>query len=474
MFIKFAPQFAPLLFFHVSLRQVKKHNHMGTIRFELRNAKADKDGKAPIRLIYQVKGQRKYYNTGLKILPECWDKKEQQAFYLEKKAARKLYPGINYELLLVASEVKDVNNELDGLTRKIEAIEKRFEMDKAIYSAEMVVEKLKADKTHTTKREAPSNILFEYMDKYLEDHKATREAGSLSVYRTLKKHLQGFEHDTRRKVTFDKIDYSFFQLFQNYLLSLTKIVDGKVMPLLNNTTIAKQLSTIKTFLSYARKEGVNVSDKYRDFKIKKETLEVIALTNEEFESLYYLDLSGNKKLAQVRDVFCFACTTGLRYSDLAQLKREHIKQDEIKLTVKKTKEPLAIPLTPYSKAILAKYEAIHRPLPIISNQKLNDYVKELCQLAGIIEPIEIVRFRGTKREAITYPKYELIGVHTGRKTFATLSLEKGMSAEEVMTITGHKDYKSFKRYVKITEQRKKTVMMKAWGGELSTVKVKAI
>ncbi|MBM3887216.1 site-specific integrase, partial [Candidatus Dependentiae bacterium] len=279
---------------------------------------------------------------------------------------------------------------------------------------------------------------------------------------------------TRRKVTFDKIDYSFFQLFQNYLLSLTKIVDGKVMPLLNNTTIAKQLSTIKTFLSYARKEGVNVSDKYRDFKIKKETLEVIALTNEEFESLYYLDLSGNKKLAQVRDVFCFACTTGLRYSDLAQLKREHIKQDEIKLTVKKTKEPLAIPLTPYSKAILAKYEAIHRPLPIISNQKLNDYVKELCQLAGIIEPIEIVRFRGTKREAITYPKYELIGVHTGRKTFATLSLEKGMSAEEVMTITGHKDYKSFKRYVKITEQRKKTVMMKAWGGELSTVKVKAI
>lgn len=447
---------------------------MGTIRFELRNAKADKDGKAPIRLIYQVKGQRKYYNTGQKMLPESWDKKEQKAIYLDKKAARKLFSGINYELLLAASEVKDVNNDLDGLIREIEAIEKRFEMDKIVYSAEMVVERLKADKTPNTKKEAPSNILFDFIDKYINDHKATREAGSLSVYRALKKHLQDYQQDTNRKVTFDKIDYSFFQSFQNYLLSLTKTVEGKTLPLLNNTTIAKQLSTIKTFLSYARKEGVTVSDKYKDFKIKKENLEVIALTNEEFETLYYLDLSANKKLAQVRDVFCFACTTGLRYSDLAQLKREHIKQDEIKLTVKKTKEPLAIPLTPFSRAILAKYETLHRPLPIISNQKLNDYVKELCQFAGITEPIEIVRFRGTKREAITYPKYELIGVHTGRKTFVTLSLEKQMSAEEVMTITGHKDYKSFKRYVKITEQRKKMVMLKAWGGELRNLKLKAI
>ena len=117
---------------------------------------------------------------------------------------------------------------------------------------------------------------------------------------------------------------------------------------------------------------------------------------------------------------------------------------------------------------------MHRPLPIISNQKLNDYVKELCKMAGITEQVEIVRYRGTKREAITYPKFKLIGVHTGRKTFATLSLEKGMSAEEVMTITGHRDYQSFKRYVKVTEQRKKTVMLKAWGGELSTVKLKAI
>jgi integrase len=447
---------------------------MGTIRFELHTTKKDKDGKSPIRLIYQIKGQRRYYNTGQKMLPESWDKNKQQAVHIDKRTAKKQYPAIKYELLLAASEAKDINDDHDQLTKKIEFIEKRFAMDQVVYSAEMVIDRLKADKGITTKKETPSNILFDFIDKYIDDHKATREAGSLSVYRALKKHLQDYQQDTKRKVTFDKIDYSFFQSFQTYLLSLTKTVDGKEMPLLNNTTIAKQLSTVKTFLSYAKKEGVTVSDKYRDFKIKKETLEVIALTNEEFETLFYLDLSENKKLAQVRDVFCFACTTGLRYSDLDQLKREHIKEDEIRLTVKKTKEPLTIPLNPFSRAILMKYEWMLRPIPVISNQKLNDYVKELCKFAGITEPVEIVRFRGTKREAITYPKYELIGVHTGRKTFATLSLEKGMSAEEVMTITGHKDYQSFKRYVKVTERRKKIVMLKAWGGELSAVKVKAI
>nr|WP_245542585.1 tyrosine-type recombinase/integrase [Segetibacter koreensis] len=166
----------------------------------------------------------------------------------------------------------------------------------------------------------------------------------------------------------------------------------------------------------------------------------------------------------MRDVFCFACVTGLRYSDLNLLKREHIKKDEIKITVKKTKDLLTIPLNHYSKAILSRYAGMLRPLPVISNQNMNYAVKDVCKLAGIGEPTEIVRFRGTKREAITYPKYQLIGVHTARKTFCTLSLEKGMSAEEVMSISGHSDYKSFKRYVKITEQRKKVVMVKAWGG----------
>ena len=84
-------------------------------------------------------------------------------------------------------------------------------------------------------------------------------------------------------------------------------------------------------------------------------------------------------------------------------------------------------------------------------------------MAGINEPVEIVRSFGNKKIATVYPKYELICVHTGRKTFVTVSLEKGMTAEQVMAISGHTNYESFKRYINVTEQRKKIAMQKAWG-----------
>jgi integrase len=339
----------------------------------------------------------------------------------------------------------------------------------------MVIDKLKENRSSTTKKTEPNTILFDFIDKYINDNEATREPGSLTVYRSMKKHLQAYELKTKKKVTFDKVDYSFFQSFQNFLIGRTKIVAGIEVPMLNNNTIAKQLSTVKTFLNYANKtEGIAVSDTCKNFKIKKDELEVIALTNEEFEALYYFDLTDNKRLAQVRDIFCFSCCTGLRYSDMNQLKWENIKENELMLTVIKTSQKLTVPLNPYSRAILARYEGQRKPLPMISNQKLNDYVKELCKSAGINERIEIVRFRGIIREAITYPKYELIGVHCGRKTYVTLSLEKGMSAEQVMSCTGHKSYSSFKRYINITRTLKIVAVNKAWGEPLSEIKLKAI
>ena len=183
----------------------------------------------------------------------------------------------------------------------------------------------------------------------------------------------------------------------------------------------------------------------------------------ELENIIELDLSNNKRLEKVRDIFLFACATGLRFSDVQQLKREHLDNEFINLVIKKTKTGLTIPLNTISANILDKYQSLNKPLPAISNQKVNEYIKEVCEMAGINKQIEIVRFHGKKKVTNTYPKFELISFHNARKTFVTLSLEKGMSAEEVMTISGHEDYKSFKRYVNVTEKRKKVVMLKAWG-----------
>jgi integrase len=437
---------------------------IGAIRFELRKGARAENGKLPISLIYSIKGNRKRYSLRQTILSEYWDAKEQRAFYIPQREAKKQLSHLPENQLLTEIEINNLNDVLDKAEMDIKAIEKKYEALEIPFSSQMVIDTLISKKPDAIKVEEKTDLVFDYIDKYIIEHEASREAGSLSVYKSVKNHLKAYQDATKHKVTFEGIDYSFFNKFQNVLIKRTKTDKaGNVNPMLNNTTIAKALSTLKTFLSYAKTEGIKVNDTYRDFTIKREKLEVIALEQTELQSLIDYDLNSNKRLDKVRDIFLFACATGLRFSDVQQLKREHLNNESINIVVKKTKTALTIPLNTYSAGILDKYNELQKPLPAISNQKLNEYIKELCQLAGIDRQIEIVRFYGKKRIVTTYPKYELISFHTARKTFVTLSLERGMSAEEVMTISGHEDYKSFKRYVNITEKRKKVVMLKAWG-----------
>lgn len=436
--------------------------------FTNRTDKVSKDGKAPIYMFYTLSNVRLRYSTDQRIYPEYWNKEERKAVYLKQADAKKLLPNLSVNQLLTNSEIDKINESLALISSRVKAIEDKFLIMETAFSSKMVIEELKRldflKLSKGIKVEERSGLVFEFMDQYINDHLDTREPGSLTVYKSVKNHLNAFENATGNKVSFEAIDYNFFQRFQTFLINRKKIdKEGNQSPILNNTTIAKALSTLKTFLGYARKQGIKVNDSYRDYTIKREKLEVIALDQSELDNILQLDLSEHKRLERARDLFCFSCTTGLRYSDVAQLKHEHICDNIITLTVKKTKTELTIPLNSISSSILRKYNGQHRPLPMISNQGLNKSIKDLCEKAGIDTPIEIVRFSGKKRIVNTSPKYQLVHFHTGRKTFITLSLEKGMSAEEVMEISGHSDYRSFKRYVRVTEKRKKLVMVKAWG-----------
>ena len=434
---------------------------MSTLRFNLRTDKIDKGLKSPLELVYQISGQRKYYQLKTDKLNSInWDSESQSAIYLSLAKAKKIQPDLLKnrldadKILLFESEVEKINDDIAKIKSVVKSIETRFELDNIPYSASMIIDALKNGTPVKTKKDEPKNLLVDFIDKYIEHHELTREKGYLSVFRALKTHLISYQYSTRQQFTFKDVDYLFFKHFQSFLIK-----QGK----LKNNTISKALSTLKTLLVYAKKAGFAIDDSYKSFLIKREKLEVIALTDQEFSALLHLDLSRNKRLDQVRDVFCFSCASGLRISDMQQLKREHIKTDHITITVKKTKTELTIPLNKVTSAILEKYLINNKPLPLISSQKLNLYLKELCKKAEIGEPIEIVRFRGNERETTVLPKYELIHLHTGRKTFCTLSLEKGMSAEQVMSISGHTDYKSFKRYVDVTEKLKKDAMGRAWG-----------
>ena len=166
----------------------------------------------------------------------------------------------------------------------------------------------------------------------------------------------------------------------------------------------------------------------------------------------------------MRDAFLFSCFTGLRYSDVYNLKRSDIKDNHIEVTTVKTADSLTIELNNHSKAILDKYKDVHfgndKALPVISNQKMNDYLKELAKLAEIDEPVRETFYKGSERIDVVTPKYELLGTHAGRRTFICNALSLGIPAQVVMKWTGHSDYKAMKPYIDVADSTKASAMDK--------------
>lgn len=273
--------------------------------------------------------------------------------------------------------------------------------------------------------------------------------GTVYKFRTFKRHLQDFKPG----IKMSNFNTSLFIGFLDYLINVVK---------LRNTTVQKNWKLLKWFLKWADKNGYIKNKDYLDFNPHLKNVrdkEVVFLTWDELMKVYSLHFPDNKKyLEHVRDVFCFQCFTSLRYSDVAKLKREDIVADAVKVVTAKTGDTLRIDLNKYSRAILEKYKDCSRPLPVISNQRMNIWLKDVCYLAGIDEPITLVYYRGAERIEETHPKYELIGTHTGRRTFICNALTMGIPAATVMEWTGHSDYKAMKPYIKIADEEKAKAM----------------
>ena len=235
---------------------------------------------------------------------------------------------------------------------------------------------------------------------------------------------------------------------------------------LNNTTIRKKLDYLTWFLRWARDSGFAVNPAFKTFKptLKQTQNKVIYLTKDELARIRDLDLSGTPRLEPVRDIFLFCCLTSLRHSDADNLRRTDVKGEHIEVTTIKTGDSVSIKLNKNALAILEKYKDVpfpgNRALPSYTNQAMNRSLKELCQLAGIDDPIRITTYKGNTRKDEVHPKWELVGTHTGRRTFIVHALSMGISPSVVMKWTGHSDYKAMKPYIDIVDSAKDEAMAK--------------
>ncbi|MFT0358053.1 site-specific integrase [Bacteroides thetaiotaomicron] len=302
--------------------------------------------------------------------------------------------------------------------------------------------------------------LFEYHTEFMiEQGKESQwEESTYKEHRTIHRRLKDFAPD----LEFEDLTKQGLSMFVDYMHTVP--INSKKKGL-KNSSIRKNLDNLKWFLRWATEKGYNKELAFTTFqpKLKEVKNTVVYLTWDELMLIYnFTPSSTRSNLEKVKDVFCFCCFTSLRYSDVANLKRSNVFEDYILVTTIKTYDTLRIELNKYSKAILEKYKdeeyENNLALPVISNQKMNDGLKELGELCGINEPVSITYYKGSERIDEVYKKYELLTTHCGRRTFISNAIMLGIPPEVVMKWTGHEDYRTMKPYIAIADKEKKNAM----------------
>ncbi|MBK8945334.1 MAG: tyrosine-type recombinase/integrase [Ignavibacteriae bacterium] len=387
-------------------------------------------------------------NTGEKVNPNYWDKEQQRASIRSTKNP------------LLKSVLSDLNETLDLYQFKAKKIYK--DIKDRNFSASF--EEIKRGIIGGFDQKEEITVVSIY-DEFLK----FKEREGKIVFRTIQKHkrvksiLQDFEKYKRKKLLFSDVNEDFINEIFQYIVNEINLI---------NVTAIKNIQHFKTYLYWCanKKRGYLDNTDFAAYKFEKNNeFEVIYLTSDELMKLYNLDIV-NEKLQRVRDSFCFQCFTGVRFSDLEKIEWEDIRNSTWSFRSMKTRDLLNIPLSGFALSIITKYKDHVKPLIIISNQKTNLYLKELCKLAEINSLTTITRQQGNEWKKITKPKYEFIGTHTARRTFITLSIEKGMKPDVIMSITGHKSYRMMQKYLTIAEKHARDEMDKVWGSPLRILK----
>jgi len=297
-------------------------------------------------------------------------------------------------------------------------------------------------RTEKNKTEEPASEmeLMQYISHFIKTSNA--KESTKKSYRVLERDLTEYQTQKKLKLRFATIDIDFYNLLVKFLK------EKGYAP----NTIGTRIKILKTFLSNAKEVGLPVNGDFqkKTFAKPKEETESIYLSETELMYMYRLNLSKKPKLDRVRDLFLIGCYTGLRFSDLSQLSNDNIQGDTISIRTIKTGSPVVIPLHPVIQSILSKYE--YRLPKVPSNQKFNDYLKDVAKLSGIDEPIKIEQTKGDFKIKKSEPKYTLVSSHTARRSFATNAYLSDVPAISIMKITGHKTESAFMRYIKISQE----------------------
>ena len=277
---------------------------------------------------------------------------------------------------------------------------------------------------------------LDFFSKIVNEYKETKHKNSCKSYSTTLSHLNGYFG--RKIPNFEDIDMEFYERYNKYLKKKNLAVNS----------ISSDWKCIKAIMKLAENRRLHTNKDYTMFKRTHEEADTIFLTMDELERIYALKLTGY--LDKARDYFIIGSYTGLRFADWDRVELSMIKDGILSLRSTKTGELSTIIIHDKVFETLKKYPGGKLP-PKPSNQKLNEYIKEVVEKAEINELVETRINKGGKNIFTKSPKYKLVSTHTARRSFATNMILLGESSYLIMSVTGHRSLASFEKYVRHTK-----------------------
>lgn len=433
------------------------------LNFNLRNSSGKKMTTINLIINYDKKRYKYQLNNplgiGYKIHPHNWNPKTKKP--KAKGQIRPISEVNNIEL--INNVINELNYKLPIQINKylqeygtIDNIALKTMCDEILNSNENVA---------VEESEDNEGCIYDYMNTLIQNMEKGKKLkpdttkygkGTIKQYRNLRDRLNEFS----KNLKFDDINKELYDEFIYYLNENNYAI----------STIGKFVKDFKSVLSFANMDGASENKSFleRWFIKPKPRTELfertdVTLSIEEVEKIYNLQLNGkNEYLDKYRDVFLIGVFTGLRVGDYSNIKREMIKEDidgyYIELLSQKSKNNMTIPIVDDRLLnILEKYD--FNP-PNLFEQKINDYIKVICDIADIKDNIVYYEQRGGGITEHKEPKNLLVTSHTARRTFITTKLLEGWSYSQIKEFTGHKTDEMLRKYDKATPRQKQLAFLK--------------
>lgn len=401
--------------------------------------KGDAVYERPVVLVFNYHGKHLHSLTGLKVSAQNWDRKKQRVKLSVKRAT-------------------EVNAYLDKLDEKVNDIYYTALAEDRVIDNAYIIRELKGKDRPVEKG------FWQHYEEYLSTQKTVIKNSTYRSTVTSRNRFREFCLAVNIELTFADVLPALLSKYNTFLLAAGN----------TNNTIHSHLKRLRRFMDYAGKLGLHRNMAFKEFNVSERIGTIRFLDMNEVKMLMDIQLEAAME-QKARDLMLFGCFTGMRYSDIANLKKADIREHKFEgvdgifkaghIRQVKTAEEIVVPLLPEAEAILERYIGMEGPyaLPRLSLQKVNENIKLVGKRAGINALQKVDMFRGTAVETEYIEKHKLLSTHMARKTFITIAITRGLPMNIVSGITGQHPATITKHYLGVA--RKET--FKELNGKMS-------